>query len=188
MPSIMPSQEEVFWIGADSSVSSNWRNDNVDSGKWHEQFRIAFPNTVRGGSPLIVLSRDPSQEEVFWIGADGDVSSNWRNDNVDSGKWHEQFRIAVPQSVREDSPLVAIARTPQREDVFWIGANGDVSNAWRDDNIDGGQWHPQVGIAIPGSVRARSPLTVFARTREILEVFWIGANGDVSRLQFNDPA
>jgi hypothetical protein len=117
---------------------------------------------------------------MFWVGANGDVSSNWRADNVDNGSWHQQFGIAVPGSVRYDSPLVAIARTPQREDVFWIGANGDVSNTWRDDNIDGGQWHTQVGIAIPGSVSPRSPLMVFARTRESIEVFWLGANGDVS--------
>ena len=77
---------------------------------WTRQVGIAFPNTVRGDSPLIALSRNPSQEEVFWIGADSDVSSNWRNDNVDSGKWHEQFGIAFPNTVRGDSPLIALSR------------------------------------------------------------------------------
>jgi len=175
-----PQIEEVFWVGANGDVSSTWRADNVDNGSWHQQFGIAFPGSVRAGSPLVPLLRAPGQEEMFWIGADGDVSSTWRNDNVDNGRWHQQFAIAVPGSVRGDSPLVAIARTPQREDVFWIGANGDVSNTWRDDNIDGGQWHTQVGIAIHGSVSPRSPLMVFARTRESIEVFWLGANGDVS--------
>lgn len=147
---------------------------------WAQQFAIAFPGSTRLDSPLVALLRMPQQEEVFWIGANGDVSSTWRNDNMDNGAWHQQFAIAVPGSVRQDSPLVAIARTPQREDVFWVGLNGDVSNAWRDDSIDGGQWHTQIGIALAGSVRAGSPLIVFARTPEIIEVFWLGANGDVS--------
>jgi hypothetical protein len=147
---------------------------------WAKQFGIAFPGSTRLDSPLVPLLRTPGHEELFWIGANGDISSNWRNDTVDNGQWHQQFAIAIPGSVREDSPLVAIARTPQREDVFWIGANSDVSHAWRDDSIDGGQWHTQVGIAIPGSVRAGSPLIVFARTRETIEVFWLGTNGDVS--------
>ena len=175
-----PQVEEVFWVGANGDVSSTWRADDVDNGSWHQQFGIAFPGSVRAGSPLVPLLRAPGQEEMFWIGANGDASSTWRNDNVDNGSWHQQFAIAVPGSVRDDSPLVAIARTPQREDVFWIGANGDVSNAWRDDNIDGGQWHTQVGIAAPGSVSPGSPLMVFVRTRESIEVFWLGANGDVS--------
>ena len=175
-----PQADEVFWIGANGDVSTTWRADNVDTGRWHQQFGIAFPGSVRAGSPLVPLLRAPGLEEMFWIGTDGDVSSAWRADSVDNGRWHQQFAIAVPGSVRDDSPLVAIARTPQREDVFWIGANGDVSNVWRDDNIDGGQWHTQIGIAVPGSVSPGSQLMVFARTRESIEVFWLGANGDVS--------
>ncbi len=175
-----PQIEEVFWIGANGDVSSTWRADDVDNGNWHQQFGIAFPGSVRASSPLVPLLRAPGQEEMFWIGANGDVSSTWRNDNIDNGNWHQQFAIAVPGSVRDDSPLVAIARTPQREDVFWIGANGDISNAWRDDNLDGGQWHTQVGIAVPGSVSPGSPLMVFVRTCEFIEVFWLGSNGDVS--------
>jgi hypothetical protein len=73
-----------------------------------------------------------------------------------------------------------MARTPRREDVFWVGVDGDVSTAWRDDDIDRGQWHPQRAIAFPGSVRPGSPLVALVRTPEIIEVFWLGANGDVS--------
>jgi len=105
--------EEAFWTGADGDVSSTWRDDNADGGKWHQQFGIALPNSARAGSPLVVISRKPSAEEVFWLGAEGDVSSTWRDDNADGGKWHQQFGIALPNSARAGSPLVVISRQPR---------------------------------------------------------------------------
>jgi hypothetical protein len=61
-------------------------------------------------------------------------------------------------------------------DIFWIGANGDVSTTW----WDGGPFHPQIGIALPGSVLPGSPLVALARGPRIIEIFWLGAIGDVS--------
>jgi hypothetical protein len=118
----------VFWIGANGDVSSNWQNDTIDGGRWHQQFGIAFPGSVRADSPLWVLNRHPEQQDAFWIGANGDVSSNWQNNNIDGGRWHQQFGIAIPGSVRPGSPLVVRNRYPQQQDVLWIGANGDVSS------------------------------------------------------------
>src|SRR5262245_15415687 len=172
--------EEMFWIGANGDVSSNWRADNVDGGKWHQQFGIAFPNSVRSDSPLVVFARFPQSEEVFWIGANGDVSSNWRADNVDGGRWQQQFGIAFPCSVRAGSQLVPLLRAAGLEEMFWIGANGDVSSNWRADNVDRGKLHHHPTRRSSDLVRSDSPLVVFARFPQSEEVFWIGANGDVS--------
>lgn len=182
----LPQHEDVFWVGANGDVSSNWRDDNLDSGAWHAQFGIAAPGSVHAGSPLVATARFPQQNEVFWVGAVGDISSNWRNDNVDSGAWHSQFAIAQAGSVRADSPLCVVHRLPQHEDVFWVGANGDVSSNWRDDNLDSGAWHAQFGLAVPSSVRAGSPLIATARFPQQNEVFWIGAVGDISSNWRND--
>jgi len=155
--------EEVFWIGADGDVSSTWRDDNVDNGAWHPPFAIAILNSVRTDSPLVAISRNPWQVEVFWIGADGNVGSTWQNDNVDKGAWHPPFAVASPNSARGDSPLVAISRNPSHEEVFWIGADGDVSSTWRDDNVDNGAWHPPFAVASPNSARGDSPLVAISR-------------------------
>ena len=176
----MPGLEEIFWIGANGDVSCNWRSDNADNGRWHDQAGLALPGSVRADSPLILFSRNPKQEEIFWIGANGDVSSNYRADGVDGGRWQHQFGIALPGSVRAGSPLVPLLRMPGLEEIFWIGANGDVSCNWRSDNADNGRWHDQAGLALPGSVRADSPLILFSRNPKQEEIFWIGANGDVS--------
>jgi hypothetical protein len=103
-----PSHLEVFWIDSAGDISSNWRDDNVDAGQWHQPASIAVTGT-RADSPLIAISRYPSHLEVFWIDSAGNISSNWRDDNVDAGQWHQPASIAVTGS-RADSPLIAIAR------------------------------------------------------------------------------
>jgi hypothetical protein len=73
-------------------------------------------------SRFIATAREPGQEDIFWIGANGDVSTTWRNDGIGGGNWHQQVGIAFPSSVRPDAPLIATAREPGQMDVFWIGA------------------------------------------------------------------
>ena len=182
----MPGLEEIFWIGANGDVSSNYRADGVDGGRWQHQFGIALPGSVRAGSPLVPLLRMPGLEEIFWIGANGDVSCNWRSDNADNGRWHDQAGLALPGSVRADSPLIVLSRNPKQEEIFWIGANGDVSCNWRADGADNGRWHDQAGLTPPGSVRADSPLIVFSRSPQRVDVFWIGVDGSIYNIWRDD--
>jgi hypothetical protein len=129
-----------------------------------------------------LLSRGVSQEEVFWIGANDDVSSVARSDSINAGRWSTQFGIANRGSVGGGSPLISVSRSPAQEEVFWIGANGDVSRSARNDGLNNGNWLPQAGLAVPASVRAGSPVMVLSRAPSLSEVFWIGANGDVSTI------
>ena len=90
-----------------------------------------------------------------------------------------RIAIAPAGSVRPDSPLVVIHRNPQREDGFWIRTDNSIGNAWRDDNVDGGQWHTQ-NVALANTVLPGSPLVAFSRFPNMLELFWLGDAGDVS--------
>src|SRR2546422_917118 len=104
------------------------------------------------------MDRTSNHLDVFWEGANGDVSSTLWDGNLDNGRWHQQFGIAFPNSVRAGSPLTVVARTPDHLDVFWVGAISDVSSTWWDGNLDNGRWNQQVGSALPDSVSPGSPL------------------------------
>jgi hypothetical protein len=147
---------------------------------WSQQAGIAFPGSTRLASPLVALSRTPRQEDVFWVGLNGDVSNTWRNDNVDNGIWHQQIGIAAPNSVRPNSPLVALGRTPNSMDVFWFPGDNSVASAFFD-----GKWHPSFGIAAPNTVRSNSPLVAFARTPNNMDVFWIPGDNSVASTFFD---
>src|SRR3984893_3778773 len=184
-----PQHEELFWVGASGDVSSNWRDDGVDNGNWHTQFALAPTGSVRHASPLVAMHRNSFVDEVFWIGLNGDISTNWRDDRANNGSWQPSpSAIALPGSARADSPLVSINHTPEHEELFWVGADGDVSSTWRDDGVDNGNWHAQFALAPAGSVRPGSPLVVMHRNSYVDELFWIGANGDISTNWRDDRA
>ena len=103
-----PSHLEVAWLDAAGNISWNWRDDNADGGAWHQPFSIAT-STPRADSPLVAISRYPSHLEVLWIDSAGNISSNWIDDHVDGGAWHQPATIAATGS-RAHSPLVAISR------------------------------------------------------------------------------
>ena len=67
-------------------------------GKWHTPFPIAPPNATRANSPLSAVSRAQGNLDVFWIGPDGGVGTNYWD-----GKWHTPFPIAPPNATRANS-------------------------------------------------------------------------------------
>ena len=109
VPPVPPGHHlEVGWLDSAGNISWNWRDDTADGGQWHQPFSIAT-SVPRADSPLAAISRYPSHLEVFWIDTAGNISSNWIDDHVDGGRWHQPATIAATGS-RAASPLAAITR------------------------------------------------------------------------------
>ena len=64
---------------------------------------------------LVVVARDPQHMDVFRFAGDNSLATTYFD-----GSWHPSFGIAPPNIVRGNSPLVALARTPNNVDVFWF--------------------------------------------------------------------
>ena len=45
-----------------------------------------------------------------WLDGAGNISWNWRDDNVDNGQWHQPFSIPT-STPRANSPLVVVSRS-----------------------------------------------------------------------------
>jgi hypothetical protein len=79
-----------------------------------------------------------------------------------------------------NSPIVAVARTPARLDVFWIAPDGSVmSSAWEAGVNDDAWSSAPISITRPGVSRFDSPLAVVSRTPNRLDLFWIGPDGNI---------
>ena len=170
---------DVFWIGPDGGVGSNWANPQVDGGSWHTPFPIAPPGAAGVGSSIAAVTRLEGALDVFWIGPDGGVGTAWANPNVDGGRWHTPFPIAPARSARAGSGIAAITRFNGALDVFWMGPDGGVGTTWANPDVDGGRWHTPFPIAPPGSARGDSPIAAITRFDGALDVFWIGPDGGV---------
>ena len=168
---------DVYWIGQDNALDNTWANPTVNSGNWHPASSIASQSGV--SSPLATIIRFDNAVDVFWIGPDGAVATNWSNPNVDNGNWHTPFPISPPAASRGNSPLSAVTRLEGALDVFWIGPDGAIGSNWANPNVDNGNWHTPFPISPPAASRANSPLSAVTRLEGALDVFWIGPDGAI---------
>ena len=87
--------------------------------------------------------------------------------------WRRPFPIA-PGGFAHRGAVTAVARTPDHLDVFWVGADGNISTTfWH----KGQNWAAPFPIA-PKGFASPGAVTAVARTPDQLDVFWVGADGN----------
>ncbi|HEX6526031.1 MAG TPA: hypothetical protein VF070_39365 [Streptosporangiaceae bacterium] len=177
-----PDHLDVFWVASDGAVVTQWWDAASGQG-WgdHTAFAIAPPGSARPGSPVSVVARTANHLDVFWVGADGAIGTQWW-DAAAGQSWgdHTAFAITPPGAAGPDGGLAAVARTPNHLDVFWVGADGAIGTQWWDAAAGQG-WgdHAPFAITPPGAAHPGSPVSVVARYPNHLDVFWIGADGAI---------
>jgi hypothetical protein len=174
-----PDHLDVFWIGSDGAVGSTWWHA-APGMSWgdHRPFLIAPPGAAGAGSGLSAVSRTPDHLDVFWMGDDAAIHTQWWY-AAPGSSWgdHGHFAITPPNAARRGGAIAAVARLPEHLDVFWIGPDGGIGSTWWD-SAPGMSWgdHTPFGIAPPGSAGAGGGLAAVARTPSHLDVFWVGAD------------
>src|SRR5271168_538060 len=164
---------DVFWVGPDGSVSSNWWDAGANNGAWNTPFEIAPAKAGQGAGTSV--ARTPDHLDVFWVGPDGSVSSNWWDAGANNGRWNTPFEIAPAKAAQ--GAVTAVARTADHLDVFWGGPDGSVGSNWWDAGANNGAWNTPFEIA-PAKA-AQGAVTAVARTADHLDVFWVGPDGSV---------
>jgi CotH kinase protein len=168
-----PNHLDVFWVGLDGSVGSNWWDVGANNGNWNAAFQIAPAKSAAGA--VTAVARTPNHLDVFWVGVDGSVGSNWWDVGANNGAWNTPFEIAPAGSAQ--GAVTVVARTPNHLDVFWVGVDGSVGSNWWDVGANNGRWNTP--FEIPPGRAAQGAVTVVARTPNHLDVFWVGLDGSV---------
>ena len=154
---------DVFWIGPDGGIGSTAWEGGVNNNGWANTFPVASPGVARADSPITAVARTPNRLDVFWIGPDGGIGSTAWEGGVNNNGWATAFPITKPGAARPGSPIAAVARTPNRLDVFWIGPDGAIgSTAW-EGGVNNNGWATAFPITNPGVARADSSITGVAR-------------------------
>ncbi|MFD8148330.1 hypothetical protein [Streptomyces sp. NPDC059708] len=93
---------DVFWVGPDGSVRSHWWDGGGASGAWaaHPSFSITSPSAAATSSAVAAVVQRNNHLDVFWVGSNGAVRSQWWDGGGASGAWaaHGSFDIAPPGS------------------------------------------------------------------------------------------
>ena len=173
-----PHNLDVFWVGTDGAITTAWWDQDV-TGEWtdHPPFGVTGPAVVQARPPGWPRSAAwPVHIDLFWVGGDGSIQTQWWDGGGPPGGWaeHRPFAISGPGVARLGSPVVAVSRFPEQIDVFWIGrdeighdavvACAGAGTGWAD--------HGPFPVAPAGSAGPGSGLTAVARTQAHLDVFW----------------
>lgn len=144
--------------------------------------RYQFRKDAPRHTAAALASRDIYRLDIAWTAANGSVNASYWDAYINKASWGLAVPLTNPTVVRLDSPIVAVARTSENLDLFWIGADGEVWTKWRAVGANGNEW--SVPFAIPGVPPGDVPapkgkLAVVSRVPDQIDLFWIAADGGV---------
>jgi hypothetical protein len=127
-------QEDVFWVGSDGGV---WTTSETNDGPWqYNPWEITHPAQTpqydgMPGGGIAAAARYAAQEDVFWVGSDGQVVTTFET----NGPWQNPLAITIAGQAMYGGGIAAAVRGVYdgppggpggQEDVFWVGGNGRV--------------------------------------------------------------
>jgi hypothetical protein len=127
---------DVFWIGNDGAIWTNWWDGADPNGTWskHAPFSITAPNAAPPGGSIAAVTQQAGHLDVFWVGSDGAIWTHWWDANAPGGAWsaHSAFRLTAPNSTPPGGGIAAVSQYAGHLDVFWTGNDGAIWTHWWD--------------------------------------------------------
>jgi len=122
---------------------------------------------------ITAIARMPEHLDIFWVGKDGAIWSNWWD--IKTG-WSKPFTIASSNSAASNAGITAVARMPEHLDIFWTGKDGAIWTNWWDKDTG---WSKPFTIASSNNATSNAGITAVARMPEHLDIFWVGKDGAI---------
>ncbi|MGI8783684.1 MAG: neuraminidase-like domain-containing protein [Acidobacteriota bacterium] len=150
------------------------------SGNWNA---YGLPQTpIPLYSPVTAIARSDLNIDVFVVGDDGSIQGFGLHkpapdqSHIRDPKW---FRIGT-LSVPKRSPIAAVARGQQNLDLFVVGKDGRIYQAWWDPQFNEGAWSEWTAIsAAHETFPARAPITAINRRPGHIDLFVVGNDGRI---------
>lgn len=162
--------------GADGRTYTAAWDANVANGAWRGPWNI-LTGAVPAGGTVSAIARAPHKLDIFLVSNDGGIYTAAWNASVADGAWRGWWRIlngiAVPGSA-----VSAVARDPDKLDVFVLGTDDRIYTAAWDANIANGAWRGWWPIA-NGVAKLQSGVAAVARDPNKLDVFAVGSDGAI---------
>jgi hypothetical protein len=87
-----------------------------------------------------------------------------------------RFELAPTESASPSGGITAVSRIPNSMEIWWVGANGSVQDAFW---YEGQRGWRRFEIAPAGSASPSGGITAVSRIPNSMEIWWVGANGSV---------
>jgi CubicO group peptidase (beta-lactamase class C family) len=169
-----PGKLDAFVVGTDSRIyTAAWEVGRAVE-RWRGWWSIQNGEAPLG-SRVTAVSRSPAKLDVFVVGTDGFVyTAAW--DAAVAGGWRGWWRIGNLVA-KPGTPVAAVARDPNKLDVFVAGSDGKTYTAAWDAAVAGGWrgwWNILSGWIPPGGT-----VSAVSRSPSKLDVFLTSNDGGV---------
>src|ERR1700739_4073335 len=77
--------------------------------------------TGSGAGAVTGVARTPDHLDLFWVGLDGSVASNWWDAGANNGRWNAAFEIAPAGSAAQGA-VTDVEQRQARLDVLYTQA------------------------------------------------------------------
>jgi len=171
-------REDIFVIGPQGGV---YTSAVLDHGSWSGWSRIEDMGFLDGftaapQSSVSAIERDDHQEDIFIVGSDGGIYTNWV---VDHGSWNKWIRIGEKNFTTSQSTVTAIKRDDHQVDIFVVDLNGGIYTNWV---VDHGSWNKWIRIddlSFPDGFTAQpeSIVGTVRRDDHQQDIFVVGRDG-----------
>jgi CubicO group peptidase (beta-lactamase class C family) len=166
-----PNKLDIFVVGSDGFIyTAAW--DAAIAGGWRGWWRIWGCQT-QSGSTVSAVTRDPNKLDIFVVANDGGIyTAAW--DAAVAGGWRGWWRVGDAGS-SWGGTVSAVARDPNKLDIFVVANDGFIYTAAWDVAIAGG-WRGWWRI---WGCQTQSGSTVSAVTRDPnkLDIFVVANDG-----------
>lgn len=142
--------------------------------------RFPHRQVTSGSGPSRSVSRTSQHLDVFFVGEDRAIGSVAWEAGVNDNAWSDGFPITKPGAARPDSPLAALARTPLRLDVFFVGEDGAIGSVVWEAGVNGNAWSDGFPVTSPRAARIGSALAVTSRVPPRCDVFFVGSDDAIA--------
>ncbi|HEX7312955.1 MAG TPA: C1 family peptidase [Pyrinomonadaceae bacterium] len=171
-----PNKLDIFVAGNDGKVYTAAWDQNVSNGQWRGWWNIQTGNIPVGGT-ITAVSRAANKLDIFIVSNDGGIYTAAWDQNVSNAQWRGWWRV-LGGVAAPGSAVAAVARDPNKLDIFVVGTDGGIYTAAWDQNVSNAQWRGwwriTNGVAAPGS-----GIAAVARDSNKLDVFVVGTDGAV---------
>ena len=171
-----PDKLDIFVAGANGRTYTAAWDQHVANGEWRGWWNILTGRIPSGGT-ISAVSRAPDKLDIFLVSTDGRVYTAAWDQRVASGNWRGWWRIRNRRAI-PGAPVAAVARDPNKLDVFVAGADGRTYTAAWDQNVANGSWRGWWNI-LRGSITPGSAVAAVSRHPRKLDIFIVSTDGRI---------
>lgn len=167
---------DVFMAGQDGKTYTGAWDQNVADGLWRGWWNI-LKGAIPPDGTVTAVSRSATKLDVFHVSHDGKVYTAAWDKQAANGEWQGWWPIKAI-AAKPGSPVAAIARTPNKLDIFVAGKDGKVYTAAWDKQAANGEWQgwwPIGNLSVPSG----APVSVVSRGPDNLDIFVVGKDSRV---------